>query len=106
MKTKFRVYNFYRASNDPFEDLTKVEADIMLHLNSKELKKVDWDIVPNTIFEIDLPEKKSVLSSISDNDLLNELIDRLIVNTKYSDREKLFEVITETWKKRLFGEIK
>ena len=106
MKTKLRVHNFNLADSDPFEDLTKVKADIMLHLNSKELKKVDWDIVPNTIFEIDLPEKKSVLSSISDNDLLNEFIDRLIVNTKYSDREKLFEVITETWKKRLFGEIK
>lgn len=54
----------------------------------------------------DLLEKKSVLSSISDNDLLNELIDRLIVNTKYSDREKLFEIVSETWKKRLFGENK
>lgn len=102
MKTKFRVYNFYRASNDPFEDLTKVEANVVFHLNSKELNKVDWDIVVSTGFEIDLPEKKSVLSSISDNDLLDELIDRLIVNTKYSDREKLFEIVSETWKKRIF----
>lgn len=58
------------------------------------------------VSKIDLPEKKSVLSSISDNDLLNELIDRLIVNAKYSDREKLFEIVSETWKKRLFGENK
>ena len=56
--------------------------------------------------KIDLLEKKSVLSSISDNDLLNELIDRFIVNTKYSDREKLFEIVSETWNKRIFGEIK
>ncbi len=54
--------------------------------------------------EIDLPEKKSVLSSISDNDLLNELIDRSIANIKYSDREKLFEIVSEMWKKRLLEE--
>ena len=33
------------------------------------------------VSKMDLLEKKSVLSSISDNDLLNELIDRFIVNT-------------------------
>jgi len=54
--------------------------------------------------EIDLPEKKNVLSSISDNDLLNELIDRSIANIKYSDREKLFEIVSETCKKRLLEE--
>ena len=106
MKTKLRVHNFNRADSDLFNDLTKVKAYTVFHLTDEELNKVDWDIVLSTGFEIDLPEKKSVLSSISDNDLLNEFIDRLIVNTKYSDREKLFEVVTETWKKRLFGEIK
>lgn len=101
MKTNFKVYNI-QADNDPFFDLTKVKGDIVFHLTGEELNKVDWDIALSTGFEIDLPEKKNVISSISDNDLLNELIDRSIASTKYSDREKLFEIVSETWKKRLF----
>lgn len=98
MKTKIRIFNpSYEC--DEFFNLKKIKANIIFHLNDEEFSKIDWSNLPEYQFEIDLPEKKNVLSSISDNDLLNELIDRLILNTKYSDREKLFE----TWKKRLFG---
>ena len=81
-----------------------LESKLNFELTEKQYSNIDWS--ENINIEIDIPEKKIVLSSISDNDLFNELIDRLIVNTKHSDREKLFEIVSKTWKKRLFGENK